>query len=140
MPGEERILRVVGAAILDGGTCLVAQRGADGGSAALKWEFPGGKVEPDEEPRAALRREIREELSLEIEVGSWLGRGRHSDGGQTVELDVFAARIVAGEIVLAQHRRCGWFSATEIGALDWAEADRPILSALGQLLIAAAEH
>ena len=52
------VVKVVGAAILDGDTCLVAQRGSDAVRCALEWEFPGGKVEAGETPHSALRREI----------------------------------------------------------------------------------
>jgi 8-oxo-dGTP diphosphatase len=133
MPTTIPTIHVVGAAILDGRTCLVAQRGGGGGGAS-KWEFPGGKVEPGETPRAALAREIREELRVEIEVGEWLGRGEHTDGVVAIELDVYAARIVSGDIRLAEHRRCGWFGAGQLDALDWAAADRPLLPALERLL------
>lgn len=124
---------MVGAAILQGGTCLVAQRGA-AMSTPLKWEFPGGKLEPGEDPRAALAREIREELALEIEVGEWLGRGESVDGGRTIELDVYAAAVVSGEVRLAEHRRYGWFAAHEIDGLDWAPADVPVLGTLKRRL------
>lgn len=134
MPIEPSILRVVGAAILEDGACLVTQRAPTAASEALKWEFPGGKVEPGESPRAALRREIREELHLEIEVGSWLGRGEHLDAERVLELDVYTARIVSGEILLAEHHRYGWYRGDEIDALDWAAADRPVLPALKGLL------
>ncbi len=127
-------IKVVGAAVLDQGACLVTQRGPDAASEALKWEFPGGKVEAGEARRSALEREIREELAVEIEVGSWFGRGEHAGDERIIELDVYTARIVAGEIRLAEHCRCGWFRAEEIDALDWAAADRPILPALKRLL------
>ncbi len=131
---DKQPIRVVGAAILDGATCLATQRGPGAASEAMKWEFPGGKVEPGETPRAALEREIREELAVEIEVGSWLGRGKHAGGTDAIELDVYTARIVSGEIHLAEHCRCGWFRPEEIDALDWAAADRPVLPALKRIL------
>ncbi len=127
-------VRVVGAALLAGGTCLVTQRGPGAASEALKWEFPGGKVEAGEAPRCALEREIREELAVEIEIGSWLGRGEHASGAVAIELDVYTARIVSGEIRLTEHCRCGWFRREEIDALDWAAADRPVLPALKRQL------
>ena len=139
MPSSRSVLEVVGAAIVDGGVCLAAQRGPDAARCALQWEFPGGKVEPDETPRSALEREIREELAVEIEVGSWLGRGEHRSGGAVVKLDVFAARIMSGDIRLTEHFRYGWFSAEQLDALDWAAADRPILPALKSLLRRAPE-
>ncbi len=128
------VLKVVGAAIVDGDACLVAQRGPSATNEAFKWEFPGGKVEPGETPRSALVREIREELGVETEVGGWLGRGQAGGGGVVVELEVYLARIVSGEILLAEHCRYGWFRAEEIDALDWAAADRPVLAALKRLL------
>ena len=127
------VVRVVGAAILRRGRFLAAQRHRHMAE-PLKWEFPGGKVEPGEDPRQALVREIREELALEIEVRSWLGRGTHAGGGRTIELDVFTAAVVSGEIRLAEHRQVGWFRAAEIDGLDWAAADLPVLPALRRLL------
>lgn len=129
-------LRVVGAAILDGDTCLVAQRGANSANSACKWELPGGKVESGEPPRAALRREIREELHLEIEVGSWLARSQHTDGGLKIELDIYSAHIVAGRIQLTEHDRYGWFRAEDLDDLDWTEADRQVLPELKSVLAA----
>ncbi len=126
------LIKVVGAAILKGRTCLVARRGPGSASDALKWEFPGGKVEPGETPRSALEREIREELAVEIAVGSRLGGGHNT--GIAVELDVFVARIVSGEILPAEHCRYGWFRAEEIDGLDWSAADRPVLPALKKIL------
>ena len=126
-------LRVVGAAILEGGTFLAAQRHRHMAE-PLKWEFPGGKIEPGEDPRRALVREIREELDLEIEVGAWLGRGTHAGGGQIIELEVYAAAVVSGEVRLAEHRQAGWFRAADIDRLDWAAADRPVLPALRRVL------
>lgn len=103
-------------------------------STPLKWEFPGGKPEPGEDPRAALVREIREELGVEVTVGEWLGRGVHVDGRRRIELDVFTASIAAGRVRLAEHRAFDWFEAHQIDALDWAEADRPVLEALKERL------
>ncbi|MEM9291255.1 MAG: NUDIX domain-containing protein [Acidobacteriota bacterium] len=81
-----RPLRVVGAAVLqqrgDGAgsaprpRCLAVQR-SETMNPPLAWEFPGGKIEPGEDPRSALQRELREELALEVLVGSHLGRGVH---------------------------------------------------------------
>ncbi|MDF3070031.1 MAG: ADP-ribose pyrophosphatase [Polyangiaceae bacterium] len=99
-----------------------------------KWEFPGGKVEPDEAPEAALVREIREELGVLIEVGARLGTGRAPAGDSVIELDVYAARLVAGELSLVEHSQVIWVSAEELAELDWAEADVPTLPAVGRWL------
>lgn len=121
---DVNIIRVVGAAIARDGTCLVAQRGP-GMSLAGKWEFPGGKVEAGESARAALAREIAEELGLSLDVGKLLGTGTANIGSKLIALDVYAARIVSGTLVLREHSRAVWATAAELVDFDWAEADVP---------------
>lgn len=126
-------LHVVGAALVDDGKCLAAQR-AETMDEPLKWEFPGGKVEAGESPSSALRREIAEELGLEIVVDRWLARGHGLSRGRELVLDVYLARPVGGELVLREHRDCGWFGLSEIPTLDWALADVPALAPLTDVL------
>jgi len=129
-----RHVHVVGAAILRDGRCLAARRGP-GMRLPGKWEFPGGKVEDGEDPRAALARELREELGLEVAVGTLLGTGTAADGGVRVHLDVYVATVVAaGEPSLVEHSAVRWVSGDEIDGLDWAKADVPVLPALRALL------
>jgi 8-oxo-dGTP diphosphatase len=117
-------LHVVGAAIVQGARCLIAQRGP---SMTLpgKWEFPGGKVEPGESPTAALTREIAEELGLEIRVGQLFGSGSATVGTREIALDVYAASVVAGSVTLREHAQVVWASADELSGFDWADADVP---------------
>lgn len=130
---EVREVHVVGAAIVRDGRCLAAQRGP---AMRLpgKWEFPGGKVEDGEDPRAALAREVREELGLEIEVGELLGTGRDAGGdtagGVAVRLDVYLAVVTDGELRLLEHAAVRWLTGTELDDVDWAEADLPLLPLL----------
>lgn len=112
---------VVGAAIVRGSTCLAAQR-APGMREPDKWEFPGGKVEPDETAEEALVRELREELGVVVRVGRHAGRG---EAGAVV-LDVYFATLLEGEPVAHEHARLAWLSPDELERLDWAEADVPI--------------
>lgn len=130
-------LSVVGAAIIDGSRCLVAQRGPQMALAG-QWEFPGGKVETNESPESALVREIEEELGLKVEVGRHLGRGEAATEARQIILDVYVSTIVGGALVLSEHAATRWIGPREIAALDWAEADRPILPALQRLLEGAA--
>jgi UPF0271 protein len=126
-------MRVVGAAMVEGGRVYLTRRSARM-SMSGKWEFPGGKVESGESPAGALAREVREELGVAIEVGERIGRGTslqaRANGGLRIVLEVFAARRVDGEIRLTQHEEGGWFTAEELATLDWPEADLPILPAL----------
>lgn len=127
-----KTIQVVGAAIILEGRCLAAQRSADM-SLPLKWEFPGGKVEPGETSESALAREIAEELGVRVEVGARLGQGRAGlPDGREVVLDVYLAALLdePDAIVLREHARWRWVEAHELNSLDWAQADIPVLEPL----------
>lgn len=126
-------VHVVGAAILDGDRCLVAQRGPTMSSPSA-WEFPGGKVEPGESPRQALRRELREELGVEAEILDRLGTASAPAGRRTIVLEVFFARLVSGNPEPREHQALRWIGAPEVGDLDWCAPDRPLLPALERRL------
>jgi len=126
-------LHVVGAAIVEGGKCFVAQRG-EAMSLAGKWEFPGGKVEAGESPTAALAREIAEELGLQVMVAQLLGTGTAKVGERTIRLDVYAATIVSGNLALREHAQVMWASADELEQFDWAEADMPCVAPVKEWL------
>ena len=113
---------------------MVAQRGA-AMDLPFKWEFPGGKVEPGEIPGDALRREIIEELGIEIGVGELLGRSEWRSEGTHIVLDVYCARWLAGEIELLEHAQVGWFEGAELHALDWAPADIPVVEGVAAALL-----
>lgn len=127
------VIHVVGAAILEGDRCLVTQRGP-AMRAAGKWEFPGGKVEVGEAPEEALRREVAEELGLDIEVGALVGTGEAEDGGRRIRLDVYAARIVGGVLDLREHAGSEWLAESSLPGIDWADADVPIVPVVQRLL------
>jgi len=127
-------LHVVGAAIVQQDRCLAARRGPQ---MALpgKWEFPGGKVERDEDPRQALARELKEELEIVASIGDLLGRGTAQGGARPIQLDVYAATIVEGVPTALEHDRLRWVNVEELHSLDWAEADIPVLEAVARLLV-----
>ena len=122
---------VVGAAIVRGGRVLAARRTSPA-SAAGRWEFPGGKVEPDETEADSLVREIEEELGVRITVARWL-EGAEEIGEQYL-LKVAVAMIEAGEPTPAEHDQIRWLAPAELGAVDWLDADRPFLTELSHLL------
>ena len=124
---------MVGAALLDGeGRVLAAQRAAPP-ELAGRWEFPGGKVEPGESETAALVRECREELGVEVELDARLGEDLPVELGGAV-LRVWTGRIVAGTPAATEHAALRWLDPAELDEVDWLPADRPLLDALRPLL------
>lgn len=105
---------------------LVAQRSATQ-SLPLKWEFPGGKIEPGEAECEALVREIREELGIEIEVGESLRSTTHAYPEFSLTLHPRLCRITSGTPVTHEHAKIEWLGPAELEALDWASADIPVL-------------
>lgn len=128
---------VVGAAIVDGARVLACRRGPTM-SGAGQWELPGGKIESDETPEDALARELDEELAIGVEVGRYLGRGTAELGERRIVLDVYIARIASGTLTLREHDEVRWLTAAELEDVEWAQADRPVLTAVRAALRATA--
>lgn len=124
---------VVAGAILRDGRVLAARRTRPA-ELAGRWELPGGKAEPGESETAALRRELREELGVDVEVGDRIGPDVEL-GGRTV-LRCWSARLKdpTAAIVPSEHDDVRWLAADEIGSVDWLDADRVFLPLLGQAL------
>ncbi len=125
-------LPVVAAVIEDAhGRVLVAQRPAHK-HLALKWEFPGGKIDAGESPEAALARELREELGVTIEVLHGLPRFTHDYGDVSIAMIPFVCRLAPGSAAPHPHEHIAlrWVSPAELATLDLAAADLPIVAAL----------
>lgn len=123
------MVRVVAAVVLRDGLIMAARRGP-GVRMAGKWEFPGGKVEDDEDDRTALARELMEELSISVTVGECLGENIHTEDRGPFCLVAYEAEILAGEPVLTDHDDVRWLSPDALRELDWAPADLPFVEAL----------
>jgi 8-oxo-dGTP diphosphatase len=121
-------LHVTCAIIERDGLILAAQRSADM-NMPLKWEFPGGKIDPGETPEACLIREILEEMGICIRVGEGLPSSTHQYPALRVTLYPFICSIESGEIVLHEHSAINWLRPSELHTLDWAEADLPVIAA-----------
>lgn len=120
-------IRVACAVIERDGRVLAAQRGPNM-SLPLKWEFPGGKIDPGETPEECLRRELVEELGVEITVGQPLPATTHAYRSFTVTLYPFVCSIRSGHMTLHEHLAVAWLPPGDLNSLDWAEADGPILA------------
>jgi 8-oxo-dGTP diphosphatase len=92
-------------------------------SLPLKWEFPGGKIHDGEHPDECLKRELLEELGIELVVGRPLPPITHQYTTFIVTLYPYICRIAKGELALHEHAASCWLSLQELLNLDWAEAD-----------------
>ena len=127
-------IHVVGAAIIKDNKCLVAQRSA-GMSLEGKWEFPGGKPEDGETPKAALARELHEELGATANIGAWVGRGESLVGDKRIVLDVYLGELEdAHELSANEHADLRWVDAAGLADLDWPDADIPIVPLVQDLM------
>lgn len=124
-----RELQVAAGVVARGGRLLVAQR-PPGDARAGRWEFPGGKLEAGETAAACLVRELREELGIEVHEPAFLMRVTHDYPELRVHLHAYRCRWRAGEPEAREHARVRWVTLDELGALEWADADRPIVARL----------
>jgi 8-oxo-dGTP diphosphatase len=128
---------VVGAAILSGRRLLAAQR-ATPPALAGRWELPGGKVEAGETDQAALVRECREELGVDVMLGARVGRdwpiGIAGVHGTTRVLRVWLAAVAAGKPVPLEHQSLRWLARDELENVDWLPADRPVVRRIGAMM------
>ena len=93
----------------------------------LKWEFPGGKLEDGESEIDCVKREIKEEINIDIEVLAKLSNSIFDYGAFKINLIPFISTYVTGEIILSEHKDYKLLDKTELLNLDWAEADLPIV-------------
>ncbi len=97
-------------------------------SMPMKWEFPGGKIESGETETNCIKREIREELNIEIEVLDRLTPSVYHYPTFTIELIPYTANFISGELKLKEHHQYLLLDKDELNTLDWAEADLPIVN------------
>jgi 8-oxo-dGTP diphosphatase len=131
-PAPSVPIPVVAAVLTDpAGRILLAQRPSHK-SLALKWEFPGGKIEAGELPEAALARELREELGVEIEQLQALPRFTHDYGFVHIAMIPFACRLAPHSPAphAHEHVALAWVDRAALTSYDLAPADLPVVADL----------
>lgn len=119
-------LYVVAAVIHHNGRIYATQRGY--GKYKDGWEFPGGKIEPGETPQEALKREIQEELDIDVHVEDRITVIEYDYPDFHISLDCYWASIVSGSLVLKEHEAARWLDPTQIDSVNWLPPDKVLVA------------
>ena len=128
--------QVVAAIIVRDGQILICQRTRHQ-LMPLKWEFPGGKIEPDEHPVDALHRELEEELGIRAKIGPQVATVQHTySNGTSVGLRFYLVQQFEGEVQNRIFRDVLWVSRKDLSSYDFLEADVELVKDIAQGTIA----
>lgn len=127
-------IEVSAAVMIQSNRVFAAQR-KNSGELALRWEFPGGKLEAAESAEAAIVREIDEELNISIRVMQRLLVVEHQYQTFSITMHAFLCEIIEGTPRLNEHLDSRWLGKTELYDVAWADADLPIVKVVDALLV-----
>lgn len=127
-----KTIKVVAAIIIKDGQVFATQRGY--GQWQGWWEFPGGKIEEGECARAALVREIREELDAEISVGDLLETVEWDYPDFHLTMHCFVCDLVSDSMHLNEHEAAAWLTKDTLHSVKWLPADEGILEKIENLI------
>lgn len=105
---------------------LVTQRNSES-EHALKWEFPGGKLKPEEAAEDCIVREIKEELDINIKIREKLTHVNYDFGFKKIQLVPFLCTIKSGNIKLTEHKEMKWIELGQLHEIDLIQADRELI-------------
>ena len=123
-----RVIEVVAAIIYKDEAYFATQRGY--GEFEGMWEFPGGKIEPDESREVALKREIQEELGLDIIIENLLCTTEYDYPSFHLTMHCYLCNIASGEIELREHKSARWLTAETLDSVEWLPADQKVIEKL----------
>ena len=124
-------IEVVAAIIQRDGAYFATQRGY--GEFEGMWEFPGGKIEEGETAEFALKREIQEELGINIAIENLLCTTEYDYPSFHLTMHCYLCSIASGEIELREHKSARWLRPEELGSVEWLPADKDVISRLNNL-------
>ncbi len=123
-----KTVKVVAAILIQDNQIFATQRGY--GDYKGRWEFPGGKLEPDETPEEALIREMREEMETEVTVGERFDTVEYDYPDFHLSMDCFLCTVKSGNLTLTVHEDARWLSAEKLYSVDWLPADLGLVAKL----------
>jgi 8-oxo-dGTP diphosphatase len=126
------MIDVTAAIWIENGKVLIARR-RPGVSQAGLWEFPGGKVRLGESPAQCLKREIREELGIEIAVGEFFGESIYAYEDKTIRLLAYRVQAAGGELSANDHAELAWVAMADLGRYRFCPADVPFTEKLQKM-------
>jgi len=127
-----KTIKVVAAIIRKDDKVFATQRGY--GELKGGWEFPGGKIEDGETPHEALKREIKEELNVEISVGDLLDTIEFDYPTFHLSMDCFWAEIISGKLELKEHKSSKWLTKEELEYVEWLPADVTLIESVKSVI------
>ena len=127
-----KVIEVVAAIIKKDNEIFATQRGY--GDFKGGWEFPGGKIEAGENPEQALRREIKEELTVEIEVGELLHTVEFDYPTFHLTMHCFVCALVSGDLELKEHQAAKWLTKETLDSVEWLPADVEVAEQVRRIL------
>jgi 8-oxo-dGTP diphosphatase len=108
---------------------LIARRKPEKSQGGL-WEFPGGKIEQGETPEESLKRELKEEMNIEVEIYNYFGENIHHYEKISIRLIAYKCRLLSGDFTLTDHDKIQWINYRDFEKYQFAPADIPLVSKL----------
>ena len=124
-------IEVVAAIIQREGAYFATQRGY--GEFEGMWEFPGGKIEPGESRESALKREIQEELGIDITINKFLCTTDYDYPSFHLTMHCYLCSVESREMELREHKSARWLTTETLGSVEWLPADKDVISRLNNL-------